>query len=61
MKSNFPYEHVLNYNTQEVWVKCTSFITAMGLKELGEMFYPGYKMKIGTLEYLDQLRNQLMK
>ena len=57
--NKFPLEHVVKYDTQEVWVKCDSAITAMGLGALRDMFYPGYKVKIGTQEHLDRLRNQL--
>ena len=59
MKTKFPFEHVVNYNTQEVWVKCDSAITAMGLPALVNEYYPGYKAKIGTQEHLSRLRNQL--
>ena len=59
MKTKFPFEHVLKYDTQEVWIKCNSFTTAMGLPVLVNQYYPGYKVKIGTHEQLDQLRNQL--
>jgi hypothetical protein len=34
----FPLEHVVKYDTQEVWVKCDSAITAMGLGALRECF-----------------------
>jgi len=56
----FPFEHVVKYDTQEVWVKCDSSTTAMGLPTLVNQYYPGYKAKIATKEYLDQLRNQLV-
>jgi hypothetical protein len=56
----FPYDHVVKYDTQEVWVKCDSAITAMGVGTLVKMFYPGYKPKIASQEYLEQLRNQLV-
>jgi len=59
MKTKFPLEHVVKYDTQEVWVKCGSSITAMGIPALVNHYYPGYKAKIGTEEYLDSLRNQL--
>ena len=59
MKTKFPFEHVVNYNTQEVWVKCDSAITAMGLTSLVNQYYPGYKAKVGTQDHLAQLRNQL--
>ena len=59
MKTKFPFEHVVNYDAQEVWVKCDSAITAMGLSTLVNQYYPGYKAKVGTQKHLDQLRNQL--
>ena len=59
MKSKFPFDHVVKYDTQEVWVKCDSSITAMGIPTLVNRYYPGYKAKIGTDEYLDSLRSQL--
>ena len=60
MKTKFPFEHIVNYDTQEVWVKCDSAITAMGLSALVNQYYPGYKTKIGTQEYIDKLKNQLV-
>ena len=52
----FPFEHVVKYDTQEVWVKCNSSITAMGIPALVNKFYPGYIAKLATEEYLSQLR-----
>jgi hypothetical protein len=60
VKYKFPLEHVVNYSTKEVWVVCNSSITAMGLPALVEKYYPGYKAKIGTYEYLATLRNQVV-
>ncbi len=59
MKQKFPLDHVVKYDTKEVWVKCPSSITAMGIPTLVEKYYPGYTGKIATTEHLDQLRNQL--
>ena len=58
MKTKFPFEHVVKYETKEVWVKCDSAITAMGIPALVEKYYPGYEGHIGSAEYLNQLRNQ---
>ena len=58
MKTKFPLEHVVKYDTKEVWVKCDSAITAMGLGALRDMFYPGYEIKIASDDYLSQLKNQ---
>ena len=57
-KTKFPFDHVVKYDTKEVWVKCDSAITAMGIPALVEKYYPGYKGHIGSAEYLNQLRNQ---
>lgn len=57
--NKFPFEHVVKYDTEEVWVKCDSSITAMGLLQVVNKYYPGYKAKIGSQEYLDSLRSQL--
>ena len=52
MKSKFPFDHVVKYDTKEVWIKCNSFTTAMGLPILVSKYYPGYIAKIGTVENL---------
>jgi hypothetical protein len=57
-KTKFPFEHVVKYDTKEVWVKCDSAITAMGIPALVEKYYPGYRGHIGSAEYLNKLRNQ---
>jgi hypothetical protein len=59
MKTKFRLEHVVNHEAKEVWVKCDSAITAMGIPALVEKYYPGYKGHIGSKEYLETLRNQL--
>jgi len=59
MKQKFPFEHVVKYDTKEVWIKCNSVTTALGIPALVKKYYPGYVGKIATGEYLNQLRNQL--
>jgi len=59
MKTKFPFEHVVKYDTHEVWVKCGSSITAMGIASIVNKYYPGYTAKISSEEYLNTLRNQL--
>jgi len=58
MKSKFPLEHVVKYDTKEVWVKCDSAITAMGIRAMVERYYPGYTGHCGSKEYLETLRNR---
>jgi len=59
MKSKFPLEHVVKYDTKEVWVKCDSAITAMGIAAMVEKYYPGYKGHIGSKDYIETLKSQL--
>ncbi len=60
MKKSFPFQHVVKYDTKEVWIKCSSSISSMGISSLVEKYYPGYTGRIATQEYLDQLKNQLV-
>lgn len=59
MKNKFPFEHVVKYDTKEVWIKCDSSITAMGISSLVSKYYPGYTGRIASEKYLNQLKNQL--
>ncbi len=59
MKQKFPLEHVVKYDTKEVWVFCSSVTTALGISSLIEKYYPGYKGRIASKQYLETLRNQL--
>jgi hypothetical protein len=59
MKQKFPFEHVVKYNTKEVWIKCNSSTTAMGIDSLVNKYYPGYTGHIASEEYLMELKNQL--
>jgi len=59
MKIKFPFEHVLKYDTKEVWIKCDSVTTALGIPALVNKYYPGYTGRIASEDYLRELRNQL--
>jgi len=59
MKTKFPFEHVLKYDTKEVWIKCNGSTTAMGVPALVNKYYPGYIGRIASEEYLRELKNQL--
>ncbi len=39
MKTKFPFEHVVKYDTKEVWINCTSSITAMGIPAFVEKYH----------------------
>jgi hypothetical protein len=59
MKTKFPFEHVVKCDTKEIWIKCNSSITAMGVPALVNKYYPGYTGHIASDEYLETLKNQL--
>jgi len=59
MKTKFPFEHIVKYDTKEVWIKCNSSTTAMGISALVNKYYPGYNGHIASEEHLEKLRNQL--
>jgi hypothetical protein len=59
MNNKFPFEHVVKSDTKEVWVKCDSAITAMGIGSIVKKFYPGYTPHIASEDYLNTLRGQL--
>ncbi len=59
MKTKFPFNHVIKYDTKEVWIECNSSITAMGISSLVNKYYPGYTGRIASAQHLEQLKNQL--
>jgi hypothetical protein len=59
MKQKFPLDHVVKYDTKEIWIACSSATTALGIPALVKKYYPGYTGKIATHEHLDLMRNQL--
>jgi hypothetical protein len=50
---------VVDHENKLVYLKCSSAITAMGITALVNKYYPGYKGKLVTLEYLEKLRVHL--
>ncbi len=60
MKNKFSLEHFVKSDTKEVWVRCDSAITAMGIGAMVEKYYPEYKGHIGSQEYIEKLKNQLV-
>ena len=60
MKNKFPLEPFVKSDTKEVWIRCDSAITAMGIGAMVEKYYPGYKGHIGNQEHIKKLKNQLM-
>jgi hypothetical protein len=59
-KTKFPLEHIVKYDTKEVWVICDSAITSMGIPVMVKQFYPGYTGKIVSREHFEKLKNQLV-
>ena len=58
MKDKFPFEHVVKYDTKQVWVTGINSITGMGLSKLVEQYYPGFRAQIATKDYFERLKNQ---
>ena len=56
--TKFPFDHVVKCDTKEVWVECDSAITAMGIGEIVKQFYPGFKPRIASKEYLQTLKQK---
>jgi len=52
---------VVDHQNQIVYLKCSSAITAMGIPAIVKEHYPGYKGHCASLEYIDKLRNELVK
>ena len=52
---------VVDHENKLVYIKCSSAITAMGIGALVKKYYPGYKGELVSLEYLEKLRDQLVK
>ena len=52
---------VVDHQNQIVYLKCSSAITAMGIPAMVNKYYPGYKGHCASLEYIDKLRNELVK
>ena len=50
---------VVDHKNQIVYLNCNSSITAMGIPALVNKYYPGYKGKLVTLEYMENLKGQL--
>jgi hypothetical protein len=59
MKQKFPFDHIVKYDTKEVWIVCNSVTTALGISALVKKYYPGYTERIASEQYLSQLKNQL--
>ena len=60
MKNKFSLDHFVKSDTKEVWVRCDSAITAMGIGAMVEKYYPGYEGYLVSQEYLEKLKNQLV-
>ncbi len=59
MKQKFPFDHVVKYDTKEIWIVCDSVTTALGISSLVQKYYPGYMGHIASADYLEKLKNQL--
>jgi hypothetical protein len=57
-KFKFPFDHVVKVPEKEVWVKCNSSITAMGIGAVVKKYYPGYAPKLCSERYLNELKQK---
>lgn len=59
MKVKFPYEHVVDCIQKIVWVNWNGNgqIGLYGLPQLVEKYYPGYTVKLASIEYFETLKN----
>ena len=58
-KNKFPLPHIVLEEKKEVWIRCTSAITAMGISTLVKQYYPGYTGRIASEEYFKEIGGQL--
>ena len=56
-KTKFTLPHHIIEDKKEVWILCSSAITAKGIPSLINKFYPGYKACICSQDYFDDLIN----
>jgi len=54
-KTKFPLQHHVLEEAKEVWIVCSSSVTAMGIPSLMSKYYPGYKPCICSPDYFDEL------
>jgi hypothetical protein len=58
-KTKLPFDHVVKYDTKEVWVKCDSAITAMGIGAYCKAILSWILiLTLRSEDYLNELRNQ---
>jgi hypothetical protein len=53
--TKFPYDYVIKIPEKEVWIKCNSSITAMGIGALVSKYFPGYTGHIASADYFETL------
>lgn len=54
-KTKFPLQHHVVEESKEVWVVCSSAITAKGIPNLVKAHFPGYKPCVCSAEYFQEL------
>jgi len=58
MKSKFPLPHHIIEEQKEVWIVCSSSITAIGIPALMKKHYPDYTACICSEKYLKDLKSR---
>jgi hypothetical protein len=56
--NKFPFDHVVKVLEKEVWIKCESSISSMGISTLVKKYYPGYTGHIASKEYFQTLKQK---
>lgn len=55
----FPFDYFLDESKKELWVKCESSISAMGVSAFAKKVYPDYSLKLCDQKYMESLKASL--
>jgi hypothetical protein len=58
-RGRFPFDHIVDHETKQVWVICKSSTLALGIPTLINQTYPGYVGHIASDEYFDTLKSEV--
>jgi hypothetical protein len=55
MKTEFPFPHHIIEEKKQVWIVCSSSITAIGIPSLMKQYFPDYHPCLCNNDYFQQL------
>jgi len=55
MKRQFPFNHVVLEDREEVWIK-GGYPSCLAVPRLMERFYPEYKAMLGSNDFIEELK-----